>query len=160
MAGLCAAAVRQAGLMELGFLSRAAEASLQFQFRYHLSKVGIHPQGRSNLCRAPFSHPSEEIFANLLDFYCIPWEYEPRSFPIAWDSDGRATEAFTPDFHLMESGLYVELTTMKQSLVTKKNRKIKLLRQLYPEINIQVFYQKDMQHLVMKYGLGQDAVKA
>ena len=49
-------------------------------------------------------------------------------------------EAFTPDFYLPEFKLYVELTTMKQSLVTKKNRKVRLLRELYPDLNIQVFY--------------------
>jgi hypoxanthine phosphoribosyltransferase len=54
----------------------------------------------------------------------------------------------------------VELTTMKQALVTKKNRKIKLLRTIYPHINIQVFYQKDFQDLVFKYGLAERTVKA
>ena len=100
-----------------------------------------------------FAHASEEMFANLLDFYRIQWEYEPRSFPLQWDKDGHVTEAFTPDFYLPEFDLYVELTTMKQSLVTKKNRKVKLLRAIYPHINIQVFYQKDFQDLVFKYGL-------
>lgn len=153
MARLVAAAARESGILEMGYLSRAAEAALQFQYRYHLSKEGIHPRGTARLTRAQFSHPSEEIFANLLDFYRIPWEYEPRTFPLQWDSEGHATEGFTPDFYLPESNLYVELTTMKQSLVTRKNRKIKLLRQYYPEVNIQVFYQKDLQDLVMKYGL-------
>jgi hypoxanthine phosphoribosyltransferase len=93
------------------------------------------------------------MFANLLDFYRIEWQYEPRSFPLQWDKDGRISEAFTPDFYLPEFDLYVELTTMKQALVTRKNRKVKLLRAVYPHINIQVFYQKDFQDLVFKYGL-------
>ena len=92
-------------------------------------------------------------FANLLDFYGIEWDYEPRSFPLQWDKDGKVSEAFTPDFYLPEFNLYVELTTMKQANVTKKNRKIRLLRSIYPHVNIQVFYQKDVQDLVMKYGL-------
>jgi hypoxanthine phosphoribosyltransferase len=103
--------------------------------------------------RKAFGHPSEEVFANLLDFYRIAWDYEPRSFPLQWDKDGKVAEAFTPDFYLPEFDLYVELTTMKQANVTKKNRKIRLLRAIYPHVNIQVFYQKDVQDLVMKYRL-------
>jgi hypothetical protein len=87
------------------------------------------------------------------DFYRIAWDYEPRSFPLQWDKDGKVSEAFTPDFYLPEFDLYVELTTMKQANVTRKNRKIRLLRAIYPHVNIQVFYQKDVQDLVMKYGL-------
>jgi hypothetical protein len=93
------------------------------------------------------------VFANLLDFYRIAWDYEPRSFPLQWDKDGKVQEAFTPDFYLPEFDLYVELTTMKQANVTKKNRKIRLLRAIYPHVNIQVFYQKDVRDLVIKYGL-------
>jgi hypoxanthine phosphoribosyltransferase len=117
------------------------------------------PPDKVALPRRSFAHPSEEIFANLLDFYRIPWEYEPRSFPIQWDRDGKVSEAFTPDFYLPEFDLYVELTTMKQSLVTKKNRKVKLLKELYPHINIQVFYQKDFENLIFKYGLAERTVK-
>ena len=118
-----------------------------------LARHGIVPAGHARLKRAAFNHPSEEVFANLLDFYRIAWEYEPRSFPLQWDKDGRVTEAFTPDFYLPEFDLYLELTAMKQALVTRKNRKIKMLRAVYPHINIQVFYQKDLQDLVFKYGL-------
>ena len=146
-------AVEVKGIREYGRLSKAAEAQQQFQLRFQLSREGIHPKGRADLRRAQFSHPSEEIFANLLDFYRIDWEYEPKSFPIAWDEQGRVLESFTPDFYLPESNRYVELTTMKQSLVTKKNRKIRLLREIYPHIQIQVFYQKDLQDLIFKYGL-------
>ncbi len=104
-----------------------------------------------------FGHPSEQVFANVLDFYGIAWDYEPRSFPLQWDKDGKVSEAFTPDFYLPEFDLYVELTTMKQANVTRKNRKIRLLRSIYPHVNIQVFYQKDVQDLVMKYGLPERA---
>jgi len=103
--------------------------------------------------RKEFGHPSEQVFADLLDFYGIAWDYEPRSFPLQWDKDGKVAEAFTPDFYLPEFDLYVELTTMKQANVTRKNRKIRLLRAIYPHVNIQVFYQKDVQDLVTKYGL-------
>jgi cytidylate kinase len=155
VAQLIEAASGVRGLAEQGLLSPAAEAHLQFRARLKLSKHGIVPPGKVNLKGIRFGHPSEEIFANLLDFYRVAWEYEPRSFPIQWDKDGKVLEAFTPDFFLPEFDLYVELTTMKQSLVTKKNRKVKLLRAIYPHLNIQVFYQKDFENLIFKYGLAE-----
>jgi len=153
IAELIAQAAGARAIEEFGFLAPAAEAQRQFQLRLQLARHGIAPRAHANLKKAAFAHPSEESFANLLDFYRIAWEYEPKSFPIAWDDAGKVLEAFTPDFFLPESNLYVELTTMKQSLVTRKNRKIRLLRQIYPQVNIQVFYQKDLQDLVLKYGL-------
>ena len=153
MAEVLGAAAEARGLAELGLLSAPAEAQLQFQTRLQLAKYGIKPAARAHLKLAAFGHPSEELFANLLDFYRIQWDYEPRSFPLQWDKDGHVTEAFTPDFYLPEFDLYVELTTMKQALVTRKNRKVKLLRAIYPHINIQVFYQKDFQDLIFKYGI-------
>lgn len=140
-----------------GLLSAASEAQLQFKLRLELARHGMVPAARAHLKAVAFGHPSEEMFANLLDFYRIQWQYEPRSFPLQWDKDGNVSEAFTPDFYLPEFDLYVELTTMKQALVTRKNRKVKLLRAVYPHINIQVFYQKDFQDLVFKYGLRADS---
>ena len=159
IADLIVSAAHSSSLIERGYLSAAAEAQLQFRCRLRLSKHGIVPPDKVALPRKSFAHPSEQIFANLLDFYRIAWEYEPRSFPIQWDREGKVSESFTPDFHLPEFELYVELTTMKQSLVTKKNRKVKLLRELYPHINIQVFYQKDFENLIFKYGLAERTVK-
>jgi hypoxanthine phosphoribosyltransferase len=103
-----------------------------------------------------FSHPSEEEFARILDFYQIPWEYEPRTFALAWDSDGRVTEAFTPDFYLPEQDLYIELTTMEQRLITRKHRKLRRLRELYPEINIKMLNRHSFKQLMLKYGLAED----
>ena len=103
--------------------------------------------------RVGFVHPSEQEFARFLDYYRIRWVYEPASFPIGWE-DGRVSEMFTPDFYLPENDMYVELTTMKQSLVTPKNRKVRLLRELYPRINIRLLYQKDYQQLVVQAGYG------
>jgi cytidylate kinase len=151
-------AARLKGLLAEPKLNTGAEAQIQFQTRLQLAKFGISPPGKVALKRKAFANPSEEIFANLLDFYRIAWEYEPRSFPIQWDKDGRVLEAFTPDFYLPEFDLYVELTTMKQAHVTKKNRKVKLLRAMYPHINIQVFYQKDFRNLIFKYGLADRTV--
>jgi len=100
-----------------------------------------------------FAHASERQFARLLDFYQIEWEYEPRSFDLERDSDGTVTQRFTPDFYLPAYDLYIEITTMNQKLVTKKNRKVRKLKELYPEINCKIFYQRDYLSLVTKYGL-------
>jgi bifunctional protein TilS/HprT len=100
-----------------------------------------------------FAHPSEEDFAKLLDFYCIEWLYEPRSFPLKWEG-GRISEMFTPDFYLPELDLYVELTTLKQELITEKNRKIRQLKEIYPEINIKLLTKDDFIKLLAKYGYG------
>lgn len=153
IAALLEKAAQSRGLLDAVLLSAAVEAQIQFQTRLKLAKYGIHPAQKVAWKRKPFANASEEIFANLLDFYRIAWEYEPRSFPIQWDEHGRVIEAFTPDFYLSEFDLFVELTTMKQAHVTKKNRKVKRLRQLYPHINIQIFYQKDFRDLIFKYGL-------
>ncbi len=153
MSELAASLWRTSGVNEQGLLPFSEEAQLQFAMRLQLARFGVHPVGRAQWKKRSFSHPSEETFANLLDFYRIPWEYEPRSFPLETDANGKPTVLFTPDFYLPEFDLYIELTTMKQSLVTKKNRKVRRLKELYPEINIQVFYQKDFQNLIFKYGL-------
>jgi len=100
-----------------------------------------------------FVNEAEREFAHFLEFYRIPYEYEPRTFILETDQEGKTVEAFTPDFYLPEQDLYIELTTMKQSLVTRKNRKVRKLRRLYPEVNIRIFYQKDFQTLLAKYGL-------
>jgi len=102
---------------------------------------------------ASFAHPSEAEFARVLDFYRIRWEYEPTSFPIEWWPDGRVKESFTPDFFLPDLGTYLELTTMKQALVTKKNRKVRRFRELYPERKLNIFYGRDYRRLALKYGL-------
>ena len=100
-----------------------------------------------------FAHASERQFARLLDFYQIEWEYEPRSFDLEWDGEGHVTGRFTPDFYLPQYDLFIEITTLNQKLVTKKNRKVRRLRELYPEINCKIFYQRDYLSLVRKYGL-------
>jgi hypothetical protein len=117
--------------------------------------------------RIRFAHPSEEEFSRILDFYKVQWQYEPQSFPLDWDEEGNPIEAFTPDFYLPEQDLYVEITTLRQELVTKKNRKLRRLRELYPDIQIKLFYRRDFGRLLDKYGLsdtrgdlvGQDALK-
>jgi cytidylate kinase len=100
-----------------------------------------------------FVHPSEAELARVLDFYRIRWEYEPKSFPLAWNEAGQPTEAFTPDFYLPDLDLYLELTTLKQSLVTDKNRKVRKLRELYPDVRLKIFYGRDFRSLIQKYGV-------
>ena len=108
-----------------------------------------------------FGHPSEEEFARLLDFYRIEWLYEPRSFPLEWQNN-KITEMFTPDFYLPELDLYIELTTLKQSLITEKNRKLRRVKEMHPEINIKLLNKKDYIRLLAKYGyepLGETKIK-
>ena len=104
-----------------------------------------------------FVHPSEEVFSRILDFYGIQWEYEPRTFALETDDNGNVTEAFTPDFYLTEQDLYVELTTLRPQLSTKKNRKLKRLQELYPEVNIKLFKRRELRNLMIKYGLMDEA---
>ena len=99
-----------------------------------------------------FAHQSEAELARILDYYGVAWRYEPDVFPISWNADGVVIESFAPDFYLPEIDLYLELTTLKQSLVRKKNRKLRYLRQLYPEIRVKLFYARDFRALMVKYG--------
>jgi hypothetical protein len=108
--------------------------------------------------RAPvFAHQAEETFARILDFYGIEWQYEPRTFPLEWDANGNVIEGFSPDFYLPQQNLYVELTTLRPQLSTRKNRKLRRMQELYPEINIKLFKRSDIRHLMVKYGLDKEA---
>ena len=91
--------------------------------------------------------------AKVLDYYGVPWEYEPKTFVLEEDEDGRVVEAFKPDFYLPEQDLYVEVTVMKQSLVTRKNRKLRKLRERYPDVRIKLFYKRDIERLAERYQL-------
>ncbi|HEX5825937.1 MAG TPA: hypothetical protein VFY23_00325 [Candidatus Limnocylindrales bacterium] len=101
---------------------------------------------------AAFAHASEAELARILDFYGVRWTYEPDTFPIAWNLDGDVIESFSPDFYLPDLELYIELTTLKQKLVRKKNRKLRRLRELYPGIRIKLFYARDFRMLLLKFG--------
>lgn len=115
--------------------------------------TGAHPP----LDEIAFAHASERVAAEILDFYQIRWLYEPKSFPIMWDGKGNVIASFTPDFYLPDFDLFIELTTMSQKLVTKKNRKVRRLKELYPEINIKVFYQKDFRALLARFGMASES---
>lgn len=100
-----------------------------------------------------FAHESEEELARFLNFYSVEWRYEPVSFPLNWNEQGHVIESFTPDFYLPQFDLYLEITTMKQRLVTKKNRKIRKLRELYPDVKIKILYGRDYRKLLFKFGI-------
>jgi hypoxanthine phosphoribosyltransferase len=100
-----------------------------------------------------FANPAELEYAKILDWYGIPWAYEPRTFVLERDDEGRVIEAFTPDFYLPEHDLYLEVTVMKQSLVTRKNRKLRKLRERYPDVKIKLFYERDFERLAARFGL-------
>ena len=103
--------------------------------------------------RARFAHESERRLAQLLDFYGIAWEYEPVEFVLAWDGEGRPAAAFRPDFYLPDQRLFLELTTLRQELVTRKNAKVRRLAELHPEIVVKVLYRRDYANLMLKVRL-------
>jgi hypoxanthine phosphoribosyltransferase len=100
-----------------------------------------------------FANPAELECAKILDYYGVPWQYEPRTFVLEEDADGRCLEGFTPDFYLPDQDLYVEITVMKQALVTKKNRKVRKLQERYPDVRIKLFYKRDIERLAQRYRL-------
>lgn len=100
-----------------------------------------------------FANDAELECAKILDYYRIPWAYEPRTFVLEEDEEGRIVEAFTPDFYLPEQDLYLEVTVMKQSLVTRKNRKLRKIRERYPGIRVKLFYKRDIERLAQRYRL-------
>ena len=121
--------------------------------RIRAASAGSRPAPEAPHEKTSFAHDSERQFAKLLDFYRIDWDYEPTTFDIGWDSDGRTIQRFSPDFYLPEFDLYIEITTLNQKLVTKKNRKARRLMELYPDVRCKILYQRDYVSLLVKYGL-------
>jgi hypothetical protein len=101
-----------------------------------------------------FAHESERFFAELLEFYEVAWEYEPVEFVLSWWPDGSPASGFRPDFYLPDHGLFVELTTLRQDLVTAKNKKVRRLGQLYPGVRVKLLYRRDIVTLIEKHRLG------
>jgi len=160
--------LRQFSKADINFVNSIADVNTILIERAKLQQVLARrykaSEKKAQLAQAPqspttslrpteFAHPSEEQFAKLLDFYCIEWLYEPRSFPLRWENNA-IVEMFTPDFYLPGLNLYVELTTLQQPLITTKNRKLRLLKELYPEINIKLLAKNDFFKLLAKYGYG------
>ena len=107
--------------------------------------------------RPAFAHPAEEVFAKILDFYGIEWQYEPRTFPLEWDGQGHILEAFAPDFYLPEQDLYIELTTLRPKLANYKNRRLRRMAELYPDVHVKLLKRREMRDMMVKYGLDEDA---
>jgi hypothetical protein len=118
-----------------------------------------HPSS-TPAARVRFAHPSERLFAALLDLHGIRWEYEPIEFVLRWDEEGSPNGGFRPDFWLPDVGCFVELTTADQRLVTRKNAKVRRMRDLYPEVRVHVLYQRDFVDLLTHHGLDPSAVGA
>lgn len=112
--------------------------------------AGTPPPAAST--RTSFAHASEAEMARILEFYEVRWEYEPTTFPILWNVEGDVIESFAPDFYLPDLDMYLELTTLQQRLVRKKNRKLRRLRELYPDVRIKLFYARDFRAMMLKYG--------
>jgi hypoxanthine phosphoribosyltransferase len=102
-----------------------------------------------------FAHAVEGELARIFDELGLPWEYEPTTFVLERDPDGRITEAFTPDFYLPEQDMYVECTTMRQKLTPRKNRKVRKLRE--QGVLVTVLYRRDFERLRERHGFPFDA---
>ena len=98
-----------------------------------------------------FANEAESECAKILAYYGVPWLYEPRTFVLEEDESGRVLEAFAPDFYLPEQDLYLEITVMKQALVTRKNRKLRKVRERYPGVRVKVFYRRDIARLAARF---------
>ena len=122
-----------------------------------MKQSGSKRSGDEETPRPEFAHDIEEEFARILDYYGIEWLYEPRTFALAWDELGEVTQAFAPDFYLPDEDLYVELTTMRPKLITRKNRKLRRMKELDPEINVKLFRRQDLRDLLIEYGLDEQA---
>jgi hypothetical protein len=99
-----------------------------------------------------FAHEAEVECARALDALGLRWAYEPHTFVLSRDEEGRIREAITPDFHLPDLRLYLEVTAMRQCHVTRKNRKLRRLLEIHPEVRCYALYQRDRQRLVERLG--------
>ena len=99
-----------------------------------------------------FAHPAECDLAEILSFYGVRWVYEPTTFRLELNAQGLPSQQVTPDFYLPDHDLYIELTTMRQALVTRKNRKIRKLREVFPSIQVKLLYRRDYDRLVGSHG--------
>jgi hypothetical protein len=83
-----------------------------------------------------FTDASHNLFAVNLDNHEIAWRYKPRTFAVEWDVEGNFVGSFTPDFYLPDYDQYVELAS--EGLLAEKMRKVRLLRQNYPEVTVRL----------------------
>ena len=99
-----------------------------------------------------FNHEAEREIAHLLSFYGLEWRYEPDTFPLTFDLEGRPTESFAPDFYIPALDLYVEVTAAKNKYCRLKHRKIRLFQQLYPNRRIKLLDRHDIEALLVRSG--------
>ncbi|MHB8126634.1 MAG: cytidylate kinase family protein [Desulfitobacteriaceae bacterium] len=123
------------------------------QNRQIVSAPSVEPLAKKEHTSVVFKHSSEEEFAKILDMYNLEWEYEPRTFPIKWDAEGNTTLAFSPDFYLPKFDTFIELTTMNQKYTSEKKKKVQLLKELYPDTNINIVFKNDFYTLLKRFGL-------
>ena len=134
-------------------------SSIPNQFSASLPPQPIPNPPRTAGSPPQYSHPAEELFAKILDFYGVEWHYEPTTFPLEWDEQGRVTEAFSPDFYLPGQDLYIELTTLRPQLSTFKNRRLRRMQELYPHIHIKLLKRRELRAMLVKYGLVEEAAR-
>lgn len=89
-----------------------------------------------------FVTPTEEGLARLFDGLGIRWVYEPDEFPLEYHPDGRIKSAFRPDFYLPDLDRYVEVTG--QTKLTRKNRKMRLMAELYPHVEVHLLSRREL----------------
>jgi hypothetical protein len=118
----------------------------------HQPSTAASPEPLQPQPHPAFAHASEAEMARILDFYQVRWEYEPHTFPIVWNLEGSVVESFSPDFWLPDLDLYLEMTTLRQKLVRKKNRKLRRVLELYPDLRVKLFYARDFRALMLKFG--------
>ena len=95
-----------------------------------------------------WGHPSEEKFACILDYKRIKWKYEPHMIVLK-EKNGITVKGFRPDFYLPDKDLYIEISTAKNQ--GKKNRKMTMVADLYPHINIILLTNKRLERIFKRY---------
>jgi hypothetical protein len=90
-----------------------------------------------------FVYDWEREFSEVLDVYGMLWRYKPRTFAVEWDEEGNFVDSFTPDFYLPEHDLYVELAPWGYGDFGMNVRKVRMLRDLYSAIKIEVIAGRD-----------------
>lgn len=128
--------------------NKVGPGNIDIEERYSLQHADLETE--------KFMHSSEEEFAHMLDFYRIRWEYEPKTFMLEWDSEGNVIEAFSPDFYLPDQDLFIELTTQKPKQAWKKNRKIRRMKDLYPDVSVRLIDKKGFESLLRKHSIDQN----
>ena len=101
-----------------------------------------------------FANEAELECAKVLDYYGVPWLYEPRTFVLEDDEDGRVLEAFAPDFYLPGAGS-VPRDHGDEAVArhAEEPQAAQAASERYPDVNIKLFYKRDIERLGQRYGL-------